>query len=198
MLTAQGIERMMIGLIHFGGASPRRSAAQRHPTDEDVETEIATEGHGVPEHHRVRRRMEEDVEDPVGSPHVDEDEEHAHDDRRDGEELAEDGHLAECLVIVEVVRQHHHHRRSGDAHQEGELGDVEAPDHITTQTRDGQTGGELPEPARGPRPDDREEEEDPRPVRAVSSERLLKHGRPLPKPRPRPPARSPAGSAGRR
>ena len=54
--------------------------------------------------------MEEDVEDPDRHAHVHEDEEHAHDDRRDGEKLTEDGHLPEGLVVMKIVRQYHHHR----------------------------------------------------------------------------------------
>ena len=172
--------------------------AQRHPRDQDVEHQVAAEGHRVPEHHGVGRRVEKDVHDPVRSSHVDEDEGHAHDDRRDGEELAENGHLAERLVVVEIVGQDHHHRRRGDTDQEGELGDVEPPNHVPAHAGDGQTGGKLPEPADAAGADHHEEKRDPCPVGAVSSECLLKHGRPLPSPRRPPPVRSPATSAGHR
>ena len=63
--------------------------------------------------------------------------------------------------------------------QEGELGDVETPDHVPAHPGDGQTGVHLPQPADPTRTDQHEQKSDPCPVRAVSSERLLKHGRPF-------------------
>ena len=54
MLTAQGIERMMMGLIHFGGGFPCARQLEGHPADDEVQDQIATEGHHVPEHHGVQ------------------------------------------------------------------------------------------------------------------------------------------------
>jgi len=151
-----------------------------------------------PEHHGVRRRVEEDVEDPDRRAHVNEDEEHAHDHRCDGQKLTEDGHLTERLVIVQVVRQDHHHRRGGDPNQKCELGDVEAPHHVSAQAGDGQSLGELPVPTGSTDTDDHQQGEDPGPVCLAARECLLKHDRPPL--RPKPPLQVPSRSrcAGRR
>ena len=55
MLTAQGIDRMMIGLIQLRRRDALRLGRQGHPADEDVEHQVAAEGHHVPEHQRVGR-----------------------------------------------------------------------------------------------------------------------------------------------
>ena len=64
-------------------------------------------------------------------------------DRRNGEELAEDHDLAELLVIVQIVRDHQHHGRGGNADQERELADVQAPRYVPVKAGEPQPVVEL-------------------------------------------------------
>ena len=135
--------------VDEGAHPPRRRCAlalglDGHEADDEVQEQVAREGHEVPEHQRVELRVQEDVHDPAGLPHVHEDERHAHEHRRDGQELAQDDGLAEGLVVVEVVRQHHHHGGGRDAHHERELRDVEPPGDVPAHPGDVQPQGELP------------------------------------------------------
>ncbi len=61
------------------------------------------------------------------------DKQHAHDDGGDSQELAEDRHAREFLVVVQVIGQYHHDRRRGNPHQESELPDVESPGDVAAQ-----------------------------------------------------------------
>ena len=100
------------------------------------------------------RRVEHHVEHPRRLPHVHEDEEHAHGDRGDRQELAEDRDLAEGLEVVQVVGEDDHHRRGGDADQERELGDVEAPRHVAAEAGDAEAERELAQVADDTQDDD--------------------------------------------
>ena len=126
---------------------------------------------------RIERgeRVQEQVEGAPGLPEVHHDEPEAHRDGGDGEELAEDRHLAERLEVVQVVGQDHHHRRGGDADEEGELRDVEAPGDVTAQAGDHQPLRELSQVAGAADRHDGEQRDDPGPVAAVSPQCLFEH-----------------------
>ena len=68
--------------------------------------------------------IKENVENPHGFPHVNHDEQHAHRDGSHGQELTENSHAREFLVVVQVVREHHHDSGSGNANHESELADI--------------------------------------------------------------------------
>ena len=44
MLTAQGIERMMMGLIHRGGGPLLRLCVEGHHSDNEVQDQVAPQG----------------------------------------------------------------------------------------------------------------------------------------------------------
>ena len=79
----------------------------------------------------------------MGWPKVHQDEEHAHDQRGDGQKLTQDGDLAVGLVVVQIVGQHHHHASGGHADQEGEVGDVKSPGDIPAHAGDAQAELQL-------------------------------------------------------
>ena len=97
-----------------------------------------------------------------------EDEQHAHEHRGDGQELAKDGHLGKDLEVVQVVRQHHHHRRGCHTHQEGELGDVEAPHHVPAQAGDAEAFAQLPQVGHDAHADDGQQDRHPTPVPSIA------------------------------
>jgi hypothetical protein len=96
-----------------------------------VDQQVAVQDQHVPGQHRHRpveaADAGQDVPQPIGPAHVDDDEADAHRDGRDGQELADDHDVVHVVVVVEVGRDDHHHRAGGQADAEGEVGDVEAP-----------------------------------------------------------------------
>ena len=148
---------------------------QRDAGDDDVQDEVAAEREHVPEHHRPRRRVAEHVQHARRLAHVHEDEGHAHHDRGDREELAEDRHAPERLVVVQVVRQHHHHGRRGHADEERELRDVEPPGDVAAHAGDAEAGAQLLRVGPGAEAGHRREGGHPRPVAARTVQCLFEH-----------------------
>ena len=99
------------------------------------------------------RGVEQHVQDARRLAQVNEDVQHAHDDRRHGQEFPQDDDAAEFPLVVQVKRQHHHDRGSGHAHQKGELRDIESPDHIAAHPGDAQSVRVLMEVTRQPHGD---------------------------------------------
>jgi hypothetical protein len=151
--------------------------AERGPADDEVEQEVAGEDEHVPEHDRVRRGMEEDVEHAQRLPHVHDDEGHAHRHGGDGEELPEDDDPVELLVVVEVVGDDEHHGGCRHADEEGELADVQAPGHVPAHAGDPESQLELSQVEERAHRDEAGEHDDPAPVPAAPRKRLLHHGR---------------------
>ena len=58
MLTAQGMESRITGLIQCGRRHFLALGAQGDEGDESIQHQVAAERDHVPEHHRVRRRIE--------------------------------------------------------------------------------------------------------------------------------------------
>ena len=71
------------------------------------------------------------------------DEGETHDDRGDREKLAEDHEVVQLLVAVDVNGDHQHHGGGGDAHEEGEVRDVNAPRDLVGHAGRGKTLDEL-------------------------------------------------------
>src|SRR6266545_3382424 len=134
--------------------------------DEDhVHEQVAVQDERVPGEERAREvgRPEErhDVEEPVGPPHVHEDEEQAHDERADREQLAEDHDLLDRLPVVDVRGDDEQDRRRGDADEEGEVADVEGPGDLVAHVRHDEAAAGLLRVGEGADEDGREEERDP-------------------------------------
>ena len=174
MLTAQGMESRITGLIQRGRRHFLALGAQGDEGDDGIQHQVSAKRDHVPEHDGVRRGIEQHVEHARGLAHVHEDEEHAHHDGGDGQELAQDGDAGERLAVVQIIGEHDHHGGSRDTHQEGELGDVEAPGDIAAEARDSETVVQLPQVAEEAGGDDRQQEQDPEPVPAASHERFFK------------------------
>ena len=113
------------------------------PADDDVQEEITEQNGHIPEHHGVRRGMQQHVESALRLPEVDHDEEHAHDHGTHGHEFAEDDDPFELLVMVEVGGEHEHHSACGHADEVGELGDVQPPGDVAAHAGDGKADVRL-------------------------------------------------------
>ena len=83
------------------------------------------------------------VQEPVGPPQVDRDEQQAHDDHRHGQQFAEDHHVVQVQVAVDVDRNHQHRGGGRQAHQVREVGDVEPPGNLVGHARGDQPVDEL-------------------------------------------------------
>ncbi len=141
---------------------------------DQVDGEIDVQHDGVPRHDRTRHvhvpNAREDVPEAVRTPHVHQDEEQAHHDRRDGEHLAEQRDFLDRLPVVDVGRDHQQHRGRGDADEEGEVADVEAPRHRIAHVRADQAALVLVR-VREERLDDAgDQEKQPRVVHLVPAE----------------------------
>jgi len=90
---------------------------QRDHGDHRIHQQITAERNHVPEHHRLQLGMKHDVENPRRLAQVDEDEKHAHRDRRDRQKFAEESEADKLLIVVQVIGQNHYDRGSGDAHK---------------------------------------------------------------------------------
>ncbi len=75
---------------------------------------------------------------PIGPADVHRDEQQAHDDGADGQQLAEDGDLPDRLPVVDVGRDDQQHGGRGHADQEGEVADVEGPGDLVAHVGDDQ------------------------------------------------------------
>ena len=119
--------------------------------------------------------MQDNVHEPHGLPKVHHDEQHAHRDRRYGQELAEYDDSTERLVVVQVVRYYKHHRRCRHADQERKLGYVYAPGDVPAHARKRQACLELSEVCKKSKPDNHGKEDHPCLVPGASSESFFKH-----------------------
>jgi len=99
--------------------------------DEPVEQEIEIENEDVPGQQRVRKVRRSDdrhqMPDEFGSAEIHRDEEHAHDDRRNREQLADQDDVADRPPIVDVGGNHQHDGCRRDSDQERKVSDVETP-----------------------------------------------------------------------
>ena len=68
--------------------------------------------------------------EPIRPPQIHGDKGQAHQNRRDGEQFAEDNQVVQVLVLVNVNRDYEHDRGGGDADEKGEIGDVDAPGYL--------------------------------------------------------------------
>ena len=112
-----------------------------------VEHKVAVQHNHVPAQHRAREVELPDAGDQVPEAlrpaEVDGDERQAHQDCGHGEQLAEDHEVVQVLVVVDVDRDHEHHGRGGDADEEGEVGDVDAPRDVVGHARNREAVHEL-------------------------------------------------------
>jgi hypothetical protein len=83
------------------------------------------------------------VPQPVGPAHVGEDEHHDHDHGRDGQHFAQHGDLVHALVVVHVGREDDGHRPGRHAHQEHQVGQVQAVVDLAGHAGDDQALGVL-------------------------------------------------------
>ena len=79
----------------------------------------------------------------VGPTQVHHYERQTHQNRRDGQQLAEDDEVVELLIFVEVNRDDEHDRRRRDADEEGEVRDVNAPRDLVRHVRGDKAVDEL-------------------------------------------------------
>ena len=109
--------------------------------------------------------------DAVGASHIHKDEEHAHDDGRDRQQLAEDCDLLDGFPVVDVGRDHQHDGRGRHPHKEGEVADVKGPGHLVTHVGGDEPLGNLLDPRCDSPQHEKAEEADPCEVPAVAAQR---------------------------
>lgn len=151
---------------------------KRGPADDHVEKKITEKHRHIPEHDGIGRGMQQHVERPLRLPEVHHDEQHAHDHRSHGHEFTEDDHALEFFIMVEIRGQNKHHRRSGHAHEIGELGDVEAPGHVAAHACDGKPAKDLDKIHAEGKPDESAQTTQPDVVTRPAFEDQFEHGDP--------------------
>src|SRR5205807_323158 len=123
------------------------AAIEQIPADVDVQQEIAVQHEDVPTEHRFWEVHLPDsgnqMPEPIRPSEVNGHEEEAHNDRGDREQLAEDHEIVQFLIIINVNGDDHHHGRSGDADEEGEVRDVNAPRNFVAHSGDDEAVNEL-------------------------------------------------------
>ncbi len=128
----------------FARRRPPVGAVDEVAGDVHVQQQIAVQDKHVPGQHREREvEAQEHVVEAVGTAQVHGHEQQAHDDRGDGQELAENHQIMHLAVLVDVGGNHQHHRGGGHAHQEREVGDVQAPRHLVGHARGRQALDQL-------------------------------------------------------
>ena len=118
--------------------------------DIDVDGEIAVQHDDIPgEHGDGKVELPEaghHVPEAVGPTEIAHDEHDAHDDGGDGEQLADDDDVVHLFVMIKVGRDDHHDATSGQADEEGEVCDVEAPGDVVAHGSEGHAIAHLDGP----------------------------------------------------
>ncbi len=91
------------------------------PADQ-VQQHVADQHQGIPCQHRIGKIVDTDdrhhMPEPVWPSHMGEHEQDAHDDRRNGQHLAQHRHLMQGFMVVDVGGEYDGHCPGGDADQE--------------------------------------------------------------------------------
>ena len=159
-----------------GGRDFPSITGQDHPTGNDVDQEITGKDDHVPEKDGGRLRMQQDIHDAGWLAEINEDEQYAHDDGGDSQELTQHGDLSECLVVMQVVGQYQHNGRRSNTYQERELGDIKPPGNVPAHSRNAQTVIELVQIEENSYCHHHKQEDDPDPVSAAAFQGFFQHG----------------------
>ena len=117
----------------------REVGHERQVEVEDAAREIGTDRQEVPQDGRPQVRVQQNVQQALGSPHVGHDHAGDHDERDDGDHLREAGDGPAPLGMREPQDRRDQRPRHADAGEEHEVGEVEAPAHVIVQSGDRQT-----------------------------------------------------------
>ena len=146
----------------------REGAKQDVRDDDEVHQEVHVQHDHVPRQDGSREvqpaERRHHVPQAVRTADVDHDEEHAHRDRAQGQQLTDDHDLADRFPVVHVGGDHEHDGGGGDADQEREVADVEAPTHLVAHCGDAEPLAELPPVGVRARRHQSNEQEEPGPV----------------------------------
>ena len=110
--------------------------------------------------------------DPERLPHVHEDEQDAHGDRRNGEQFSEEHDFLDRLEIVQVGGHDEQDGGGSHAHQEGEVRDVQAPGDLVPHGGRDQTPVQLVDICAQSQEHEEGQERHPEIIRAVPDEDL--------------------------
>ena len=143
--------------------------------DDEVDGEVQVEHEHVPRQDRPREVQvaprRDQVPEAIRPSEIHDDEEQAHDDGAHRQQLAVDDDLANRLPVVDVGRDHQDHGRGGDADEEREVPDVEAPADLIAHRGDRQSVRDLAGVCEDARQDQPDEQHEPGPVGGVAAER---------------------------
>ena len=96
-------------------------------------------------------------------------------DGRDRHEFADNGQLAEFLIVVNIIRQYEHDSGSCHTYEKGELREVESPVHVAAESGDGQSIFKLLIKTASADCDDRAEKSYPEPVSCIALQGEFQH-----------------------
>jgi hypothetical protein len=115
--------------------------------DEPVDQEIEVQNEDVPGQQRMRKIRRSDdwhqMPDELGSPEIDRDEEHAHDDGCDREQFTDDHDFANRAPIVDVCGNDQYDGSGRHSDQECEVSDIETPGNLVAHVRSDQSVFDL-------------------------------------------------------
>ena len=107
---------------------------QQVAADMHVHQQVARQHDHVPGEHGPREiefaEVRHQVPEAIRAPEIHRDEDQAHYHGGHGEQFAEEHHVVHVPVAVDVRRNNEHHRRGGQADEEGEVRNVDAPGNL--------------------------------------------------------------------
>src|SRR5579859_1801488 len=123
------------------------AAVKQVAADVNVEHEIAVEDDDIPTQHRGGEiKLAEagnEVPEAVRPAQIHRDKGEAHENGCHGEQFAEDDEIVQVLVVINVNGYDHHDGGGGHAHEEGEIGNINAPGDFVAHAGDDEAMGKL-------------------------------------------------------
>ena len=150
-------------------------AVDSRPAHDDVHDQVRRKNAHVEEQDGVRRRIQDNVKQTLRITKVGDNEQEGNQNSCNSEELAEDQHGAELLVVMQVERDGYHNARCCNADKERELGDIKTPADVTAHAGEDQAVLKLIRISDYADADADQQEANPAPVKLTAVENLLDH-----------------------
>ena len=123
----------------------------------------------------MRGRIQDNVKQTLRITKVGDNEQEGNQNSCNSEELAEDQHWAELLVVMQVERDGYHNARCSNANEERELGDIKTPADVAAHAGEDQAVLKLIRISDYADADADQQEANPAPVKLTAVENLLDH-----------------------
>ena len=121
-------ERDIPALVRFFA---EEALVEHVAADVEIQKQVAIEHDHVPGEHGDRpvklSNERHHVPEAVRPAEICDHEHQAHDNRSDGQQLADDDGVVHVLVMINIGGNDHHHTPGGETDEEGEVRDVESP-----------------------------------------------------------------------